>query len=127
MENKREREKIQTERELSEMKKESKVAKEEKDKIEKEYTGRFSKSNLRVSIRVTSRAKSLAQRRFNDLGFHGPPTPADQGPCGFDKGRSLTVKKIVKSLESLCVMELYRLKVGGFFGLVSLHMESPDL
>ena len=43
MENKREREKIQTEREFSEMKKESKVAKEEKDKIEKEYTGPFSK------------------------------------------------------------------------------------
>jgi len=38
LENKREREKIQTEREISDMKKESKVAKEEKDKIEKEYT-----------------------------------------------------------------------------------------
>lgn len=46
MENKREREKIQTERELSEMKKESKVAKEEKDKIEKEYTARFSKKKI---------------------------------------------------------------------------------
>lgn len=48
MENKREREKIQTERELSEMKKESKVAKEEKDKIEKEYTARFSKKIIHV-------------------------------------------------------------------------------
>ena len=26
------------------------------------------------------------------LGFQGPPTPADQGLCGFDKGRSLVVK-----------------------------------
>ena len=24
--------------------------------------------------------------------FHGPPTPACQGPCGFDKGQSLVVK-----------------------------------
>ena len=53
MENKREREKIQTERELSEMKKESKVAKEEKDKIEKEYTGRFSRSNWSKSWIIT--------------------------------------------------------------------------
>ena len=28
---------------------------------------------------------------FNDLGFHGPPTPVGQGPCGFDKERSLVV------------------------------------
>ena len=57
------------------MKKESKVAKEEKDKIEKEYTGRFSKSNLSLEcplrkagqmtigkthprLRVTFRAKT---------------------------------------------------------------------
>ena len=26
------------------------------------------------------------------FGFHGPPTPACQGPCGFNKGRSLVVK-----------------------------------
>ena len=30
--------------------------------------------------------------RFNDLGFHGPPTPAGHGPCRFDKGRSLVVE-----------------------------------
>ena len=30
--------------------------------------------------------------RFNDLGFHGPPSSAGRGPRGFDKGRSLVVE-----------------------------------
>ena len=29
---------------------------------------------------------------FSVFGFHGPPTPAGQGPCGFDKGMSLVVR-----------------------------------
>ena len=40
------------------------------------------------------------------FGFHGPPTPACQGPCGFDKGQSLVVKLNIKSLASPCVTVL---------------------
>ena len=47
------------------------------------------------------------------MGFQGPPTPVGQGPCGFDKGRSLAVKSNVKSMASPCLTELDRFKVEG--------------
>ena len=47
------------------------------------------------------------------MGFQGPPTPVRQRPCGFDEGRSLAMKLIVKSLASQCLTELDRFKVGG--------------
>ena len=50
----------------------------------------------------------LDQGRFNDLGFHGPPTPAGQGPIGFDNGRSLVFKYNVKSLAIPFFTELDR-------------------
>ena len=46
------------------------------------------------------------------MGFQGPPTPVRQRPCGFDEGRSLAMKLIVKSLASQCLTELDRFKVG---------------
>ena len=63
----------------------------------------FRTENIEISwkFRVISWVKILHEKnllkaipwgRFNDFGFHGPPTPAGQGPCGFDKGRSLIVK-----------------------------------
>ena len=42
--------------------------------------------------RIEHRCAVLRGADFLKLGFHGPPTSAGQGPCGFDKGRSLTVK-----------------------------------
>ena len=51
---------------------------------------------------------TLTWGRFNDLGFHGPPTPVGQGPFGLDKGRSLVAKSCVQSLTSPCVSELDR-------------------
>ena len=37
------------------------------------------------------------------MGFYGPPTPASQGPCGFDRGWSLVAKSRVKKFgDSLC-------------------------
>ena len=66
--------------------------------------------------------------RFNDFGFHEPPTPVAQGPCGFDKERSLIVKNI-ESFAIPCLMEQNREKVrenSFYLSLMSSHKESPD-
>ena len=52
----------------------------------------------------------MDQGRFNDLGFHGPPTPAREGlcatVCGFKREWSYDVKSRVKSLVTPYVTEL---------------------
>ena len=60
------------------------------------------------------------------LEFHGPSTPAHQGLCGFDKGRSLVVKLNVKSLATPCVAKLTDFYLKIFFDLVSSHMDSSN-
>ena len=50
----------------------------------------YAKNNSarKVNGHVFKRQKmeGLKQGKFNDLGFHGPPTPAGQRLCGFNKG-----------------------------------------
>ena len=45
--------------------------------------------------------RRLQQGRFNDLGFHGPPTHVCQGPCGFDKLRPLVVYLVVITCQKI--------------------------
>ena len=40
------------------------------------------------------------------MGFHGPPTPAGQGLCGFNREWSLVVKQNVKTLATPYVAKL---------------------
>ena len=40
--------------------------------------------------------------------FHGPPIPADQGLCGFNKGLSLVVKSRLKSMAISSVSKFPR-------------------
>ena len=61
-----------------------------------------------------SRSWTRHEGRFNDLKFHGPPSPAGQGLCDFNKAWSMVVKSRVKSLATPCVMELGQWKVGGY-------------
>ena len=63
------------------------------------------------------------------FGFHGPPTPAGQGPYGFDKRRSLVDKSNDKSLATHCVAKLDRKNcfyLQLFIDLVPSHMDSPN-
>ena len=67
--------------------------------------------------------------RFNDLGIHWPPTPADQGPCGFDKGRPRVSYKCQKFGQSISEgtrsMKSWEWKLC-FYYFISPHKESPD-
>ena len=54
----------------------------------------------------------LVQGRFNDFWFYGPPNPAGQGLCGFNRGWSYVVKSRVKSFATPSMTELYRWEVG---------------
>ena len=56
--------------------------------------GRFDFGFLKLThnIFVQNETVTLQKGGFNDLGFYGPPTPADRGPYGFDNGRSLVAE-----------------------------------
>ena len=61
--------------------------------------------------------------------FYGPPTPADQGLCGLNKGSSCVVKSRVKRLATPCVTELADEKLDlktSFFVVILPNMDSSN-